>query len=77
MTKNLVYKTVKCDSCDVVVINNHICHEFGCPDKFKDEIRECKNCGCEFSPDNNNQNFCSDQCYYDYNGIPYEDREDN
>jgi len=25
------YRTVTCDSCEVLVINNIICHETGCP----------------------------------------------
>jgi hypothetical protein len=27
------WKKVKCDQCAVLVINNVVCHEFGCPNK--------------------------------------------
>ena len=33
------YRPVICDSCEVLVINNVICHETGCPDAWKDETR--------------------------------------
>ena len=36
------YRTVTCASCEVLVINNVICHELGCPNAWKDETRECK-----------------------------------
>lgn len=67
---------VTCDSCQVMVINGHICHERGCPDAWKDEIRECKACGCEFHPDNDNQQFCDDNCYNMYYGYPTQDDYD-
>lgn len=68
-------RLVHCDSCAVLVINNHIVHEFGCPEAFKDEIRHCKWCGGEFQPEFSKQYFCSDSCNADYYGIPYEDEE--
>lgn len=58
----LRYRTVTCDSCQVLVINNHICHEHGCPEAYKDEVRECKWCGSNFKPENNDQQFCCDDC---------------
>lgn len=66
---NKKYYNVKCDSCSVLVINGVICHERGCIDAYKDELRECKECGCEFTPENNKQDFCSDLCYSVYNGL--------
>ena len=69
MNKNPVYKHVTCDDCSVLVINNVICHEHGCPSAYKTTIRECRECGNEFTPENNNQLFCSDQCYSVYNGL--------
>lgn len=87
MTKTLAYIAnkkrvydVTCQGCSVLVINNHICHERDCPDAFRDELRECKECGGDFIPENNNQEFCSDQCYSIYNGIPWcyeNEMEDN
>jgi hypothetical protein len=67
------YKKILCDSCSVLVINNVICHERGCINAFKDELRECKECGCEFIPDNDHQQFCSDSCYAMYNGFNLDD----
>lgn len=28
-------KRIRCDQCEVLVINGVICHEFGCPNKNK------------------------------------------
>ena len=56
------YRTVTCDSCEVLVINNVICHETGCPDAWKDEIRECKWCGRCFKPEERGQEFCDSDC---------------
>ena len=61
------YKPVKCASCEVLVINNIICHETGCPDAWKDETRECKWCGCRFKPEEKNQEFCASDCSEAYN----------
>ena len=63
------YKTVTCDSCDVLVINGVICHEHGCPDAWRDAERECKECGYQFKPEEREQYFCSEECaaiYYGY-----------
>ena len=56
-----------CKSCDAVMINGVYCHEHGCPDAWKDYIRECKWCGQEFIPDSRGQEFCSDSCAESYN----------
>ena len=61
------YKAVKCESCDVLVINNIICHETGCPDAWKDETRACKWCGRRFKPAEKNQEFCDSGCAESYN----------
>ena len=47
-----------CNSCEVMVINGFDCHEFGCPDKWKDETIECKECGFEFIPTEQYQTIC-------------------
>lgn len=57
---------VRCDSCAVLVINNVICHEFGCPDKWRDEQRECNWCGAEFTPEDSDQSFCEESCAESY-----------
>jgi hypothetical protein len=62
------YRPVKCDSCEVLVINNVICHETGCPDAWKDESRVCKWCGRRFKPAEKNQEFCDSACADSYNG---------
>ena len=56
------YRAVTCDSCEVLVINNIICHETGCPDAWKDESRECKWCGHCFKPEERSQEFCDSDC---------------
>ena len=56
------YRTVTCDSCEVLVINNVICHETGCPDAWKDETRKCKWCGRSFKPEERSQEFCDSDC---------------
>ncbi len=57
-----------CDSCEIVVINNVVTHEIGCPKAWKDEIRKCRLCGDEFKPENKRQLRCED-CENDF----YED----
>lgn len=49
-----------CDQCEVLFINGVKCHEHGCPSAYKDEIRECKDCGCDFEPESSRQTFCND-----------------
>ena len=56
------FRTVTCDSCEVLVINNVICHETGCHDAWKDETRECKWCGRCFKPEERSQKFCDSDC---------------
>ena len=61
------YKTITCNSCEVKVINNVICHEIGCPDSWRDVIRACKWCGSNFQPEDRYQYFCGDDCAEAYN----------
>lgn len=60
--------TVVCSSCAVAVINGLICHETGCPEAWKSEIRECRWCGSQFQPESKGQGFCSNDCRACYNG---------
>ena len=53
---------MKCNSCEVLYINGLKCHEHGCPDAWRDEIRECKYCGIKFKPEDPLQDCCSDEC---------------
>lgn len=59
-----------CENCECLVINNLICHEQGCPDSWKNEIRECNWCGSVFQPDENDPDclFCCIECFEDYRG---------
>jgi len=61
------YRTVTCDSCEILVINNVICHETGCPNAWKDETRVCKWCGRSFKPKNRHQQCCDSACAESYN----------
>lgn len=65
-SKNLKKIEMKCHSCEILYINGFRCHETGCPDAWKDYIRECKWCGSKFKPENKFQHFCCEDCaeYY-------------
>lgn len=67
---------VTCSSCQIVVINGHVCHELGCPEAWKDETRECRWCGSSFKPASKGQGFCCNDCHACYNGWDHDpDRE--
>lgn len=51
-----------CDSCEVLYINGVKCHETGCPEAWKDEVRECGWCGGDFQPEDRHQKYCSESC---------------
>lgn len=51
-----------CDSCVPAMVNGTLCHEHGCPDAWRDSVRECFECGCDFRPENRYQAVCKD-CY--------------
>ena len=56
---------IKCESCDSATVNGVYVHEAGCPDMWKNEIRECGWCGQEFKPKYKIDFHCSGQCYAD------------
>jgi hypothetical protein len=58
----------RCEQCQVVRINGMRCHEIGCPIAWREEVRECKECGQEFSPEQPQQDCCSDDCAAAYGG---------
>ena len=58
-----------CDSCNELSINGINFHEIGCPDSWKNSIKNCKNCGTEFTPEESGQSTCSHTCYVNYWGI--------
>lgn len=67
---------MNCQSCDAIYINGVLCHESGCPDAWRDEVRECVECGCEFTPEDKDQSCCSDDCYHVFIGGGWDDRKD-
>ena len=58
----------KCDQCEALMINGVFCHETGCPNTWKDQIRECKWCGRKFKPRQKVQNCCTQRCAKSYQG---------
>lgn len=59
---------MRCNSCELLVINGIVCHEVGCPDRWRDEIRECGECGSRFKPQYSEQRFCSHSCAVAFSG---------
>ena len=51
-----------CQYCEVLKINNVLCHETGCPFAWRDYVRKCKWCGAEFKPKQREQEMCSWDC---------------
>jgi len=66
-----------CNSCNTMVINGVLCHESGCPEAWKDEVRECKWCDNTFKPEEAAQQFCSHSCTVVYNNIDCDCEECN
>ena len=64
-----------CPQCELLRINGVLCHEKGCPEAWRDETRECKECGCEFVPTERKQVYCHDLCGAD-SPAPPNDSED-
>lgn len=60
---------MKCDQCELMRINGVVCHEPGCPETWKDEVRECKWCGQTFTPEERYQSCCDEDCRRQYCGI--------
>ena len=58
-----------CDSCQIISINGILCHEFGCPDSWKNKKHSCKECGSEFELEEKFEVFCSEHCYAMFNNI--------
>lgn len=61
---------MNCQSCEALMINGVYCHETGCPDAWRDEVRKCKWCGSEFNPENPEQRWCDWSCVAAYHGLP-------
>lgn len=62
-----------CNSCSASFVKfgkaEGIVHEAGCPESYKDVKNECKECGCEFQPEQRGQKFCSEHCSAMYHGF--------
>jgi hypothetical protein len=63
---------VECTQCNAIMINGVYCHEQGCHNSYKNEVRECKWCGSDFQPETRDQEFCDVSCYHSYNGTGVE-----
>lgn len=44
-------RTVTCDQCDILVINNVVCHEHGCPNVDKPQTARFAERNAEEAPD--------------------------
>ena len=57
-----------CDGCSPSMVSAHgtngmvICHEYGCPDAWRDRMVECAFCGWDFYPESSGQAFCTSEC---------------
>jgi len=58
-----------CDQCQMLAINGIACHETGCPSAWKEEERECAECGTAFCPEHSRDAYCSPCCYAAHNGL--------
>lgn len=63
---------MQCQSCQLVRINGVVCHETGCPDAWRDDLRECKWCGQDFAPEHGRQTCCDAICAAACAGLPYD-----
>ena len=65
---------MQCTACEAVKINGVICHEHLCPQRHIDLTTGepysvvCNWCGQDFTPEDNGQAFCSDDCAESFNG---------
>jgi len=58
LLKDGIEGTLTCSGCQIVVVNGLACHEHGCPEKWRDQLRTCKQCGCDFYPSEKYQYVC-------------------
>ena len=49
-----------CDGCNPARINGVLCHETGCPEAWRDYVRQCFECGCDFFPTERWSRLCAD-----------------
>lgn len=58
-----------CHSCEMLRINGTVTHETGCPDAWKDELRNCNECGQKFFPQERYQDCCGHSCMVSYHNF--------
>lgn len=63
-------RDMRCGSCQLLRINGVVCHEGGCPEAWRGEVRECAECGQEFLPESRYHRCCDDSCLRAYLGLP-------
>jgi hypothetical protein len=66
-----------CKSCELLRINGVVCHETGCPDAWKDEIRDCAWCGQPFKPEHSQSLCCSHSCIVAFHNLSCDCEECN
>lgn len=54
---------IKCEQCDSATVNGVFVHEQGCPDTWRNEVRECRVCGEGFNPKYKLDFYCSSYCF--------------
>ena len=64
---DITLQAIGCDGCSPSMVNGVLCHERGCPDKWRDYAVQCKWCNTKFYPPWDGQEFCCDCCTECYN----------
>lgn len=66
-----------CDGCSPARINGVLCHETGCPQAWRDQPKECYECGCDvYSPGRLATSVICEDCQQIANEDYYEDHSD-
>lgn len=56
----ITLQAIGCDGCSPSMINKVLCHESGCPERWRDMERDCFQCGEEFMPGDRTDSICAD-----------------
>lgn len=59
---DVTLQATDCDGCEPMRINGVMHHERGCPEAWRDKVRMCHECGCDFRPAECGQMFCDEAC---------------
>jgi hypothetical protein len=65
-----------CDGCNPSRINGVLCHEAGCPEAWRDHAVACRECGCDFYPEERFRRVCEDCARAADDEIGVEDDDD-